>query len=88
MSKLDQAFVLGKFPFRIPSGAQTLAADVFRGFTMIIGEEGTVVYVRSCQLASVPVKANSQMPCRSPAILRHCNALLESPRGSRKYPNC
>jgi hypothetical protein len=36
MSKLGQAFVLGKFPFRIPSGAQTLAADVSRGFTKII----------------------------------------------------
>jgi hypothetical protein len=84
--KLGQAFVLGKIPFRIPSGAQTLAADGFRGFTMILGK-GTVLYVRSCQLASVPVKANIHMPCRAPAILRQCRVLRESPRGSRKYPN-
>jgi hypothetical protein len=28
------------------------------------------------------------MPCRTPAILRQCHVLRESPRGSRKYPNC
>jgi hypothetical protein len=28
------------------------------------------------------------MPCRVPAILRQCRVLRESPRGSRKYPNC
>jgi hypothetical protein len=28
------------------------------------------------------------MPCRAPAILRKCRVLRESPRGSRKYPNC
>jgi hypothetical protein len=28
------------------------------------------------------------MPCRAPAILRQCRVLRESPRGSRKYPNC
>jgi hypothetical protein len=26
--------------------------------------------------------------CRAPAILRQCRVLRESPRGSRKYPNC
>jgi hypothetical protein len=36
----------------------------------------------------LPVKANSHIPCRAPAILRHCRVLHESPRGSRKYPNC
>jgi hypothetical protein len=28
------------------------------------------------------------MLCRAPAILRQCRVLRESPRGSRKYPNC
>jgi len=28
------------------------------------------------------------MPCRAPAMLRQCRVLRESPRGSRKYPNC
>jgi len=27
-------------------------------------------------------------PCRDPALLRQCRVLRESPRGSRKYPNC
>jgi len=27
-------------------------------------------------------------PCRSPALLQQCCLLRESPRGSRKYPNC
>jgi hypothetical protein len=27
-------------------------------------------------------------PCRAPALLRQCRVLHESPRGSRKYPNC
>jgi hypothetical protein len=31
---------------------------------------------------------NSHMPCRAPAMLRQCRVLRESPRGSRKYPNC
>jgi hypothetical protein len=31
---------------------------------------------------------NSHMPCRAPAMLRQCRPLRESPRGSRKYPNC
>jgi len=31
---------------------------------------------------------NSHMPCRSPALLRECRVLRESPRGSRKYPKC
>jgi hypothetical protein len=31
---------------------------------------------------------NSHMPCRAPALLRQCRVLRESPRGSRKYPNC
>jgi hypothetical protein len=31
---------------------------------------------------------NSHMPCRPPAMLRQCRVLRESPRGSRKHPNC
>ena len=28
------------------------------------------------------------LPCRAPALLRQCRVLRESPRCSRKYPNC
>jgi hypothetical protein len=35
-----------------------------------------------------PCRVNSHMPCRTPAILRQCRVLRESPRGRRKYPNC
>jgi hypothetical protein len=31
---------------------------------------------------------NSHMPCRAPALFQQCRVLRESPRGSRKYPNC
>jgi hypothetical protein len=31
---------------------------------------------------------NSHIPCRARAMLRQCRVLRESPRGSRKYPNC
>jgi hypothetical protein len=33
-------------------------------------------------------KANSHMPGRTPAVLRQCRVLRESPCGSWKYPNC
>jgi hypothetical protein len=33
-------------------------------------------------------RVNSHMPCRASAILRQYRVLRESPRGSRKYPNC
>jgi hypothetical protein len=36
----------------------------------------------------MPCRANSHMPCRVPAILRHCRVLREIPRSSRKYPKC
>ena len=37
----------------------------------------------------LPCRAvNSHLPCRAPALLRQCRVLRESPRGSRKYPNC
>jgi hypothetical protein len=37
---------------------------------------------------AMPSRVNSHTPCRAPAILRQCRVLRESPRGSRKYPNC
>jgi hypothetical protein len=37
---------------------------------------------------SMPCRVNSHIQCRPPAILRNCRVLRESPRGSRKYPNC
>jgi hypothetical protein len=37
---------------------------------------------------AIPYHVNSHIPCRAPAILRQCCVLRESPRGSRKYPNC
>lgn len=54
MIKLCQAFVLGKFPFRIPSGTQTLAADGFRGFSLFPVKQGTVLYISPYPLASLP----------------------------------
>jgi hypothetical protein len=36
----------------------------------------------------MPCRVISHIPCRAPAVLRHCRVLRESPRGSRKYPNC
>jgi hypothetical protein len=38
-----------------------------------------------CRAHAVP---HSHMPCRAHANLRQCRVLRESPRGSRKYPNC
>jgi hypothetical protein len=43
---------------------------------------------RPCRSLAVPYRVNSHMPSRAPAILRQCRVLRESPRGSRKYPNC
>jgi len=40
-----------------------------------------------CHSPAMPC-VNSHIPCRSPALLQQCPALRESPRGSRKYPNC
>jgi len=31
---------------------------------------------------------NSHTPCRTTALLRECCVLRESPRSSRKHPNC
>jgi hypothetical protein len=45
----------------------------------------------ACRAHAVPLPCrgvNSHMPCRVPAMLRQCLVLRESPRGSRKYPNC
>ena len=45
----------------------------------------------ACHAHAVPLPCsavNSHMPCRAPAMLRWCRVLRESPRGSRKYPNC
>jgi hypothetical protein len=42
----------------------------------------------SANAMPMPCRANSHTPCRSPAILRQCRVLSESPRGSRKYPKC
>jgi hypothetical protein len=36
----------------------------------------------------LPCRVNSHMPYRDSAILRQCRVLRESPRGTRKYPNC
>jgi hypothetical protein len=41
----------------------------------------------ACRSPAMPC-VNSHMPCRAPALLRQCRVLRESPRGSRKYPNC
>jgi hypothetical protein len=41
-----------------------------------------------CRSPAMPCRVNSHIPCRAPAILRQCCVLRESPRGSRKYPNC
>jgi hypothetical protein len=37
---------------------------------------------------AMPCRINSHMPCRAPVIFWQCSVLYESPRGSRKYPNC
>ena len=45
----------------------------------------------ACRAHAVPLPCravNSHMPCRAPALLRQCRVLRESPRVSRKYPNC
>jgi len=39
-------------------------------------------------LASLALKADSHIACRAPALFQQCRVLRESPRGSRKYPNC
>jgi hypothetical protein len=44
-----------------------------------------------CRSFAVPPPChavNSHMPDHAPALLRQCRVLCESPRGSRKYPNC
>ena len=45
----------------------------------------------ACRAHAVPLPCravNSHLPCRAPALLLQCRVLRESPRGSRKYPNC
>jgi len=45
----------------------------------------------ACRAHAVPLQChafNSHMPRRSPALLRQCRVLRESPCGSRKYLNC
>ena len=45
----------------------------------------------ACRVHAVPQPCravNSHMPCRAPALLRQFRVHCESPRGSRKYPNC
>jgi hypothetical protein len=57
---------------------------------------GMIVTVKAdshiaCRANAVPLPCravNSHMPFRDPAILRQCRVLRESPRGSRKNPNC
>jgi hypothetical protein len=41
-----------------------------------------------CRSPAMPCRVNSHVPCRVPAIFKQCRVLRESPRGSRKYPNC
>jgi hypothetical protein len=41
-----------------------------------------------CRAIAKPCRVNSHIPNCAPAILRQCRVLRESPRGSRKYPNC
>jgi hypothetical protein len=40
-----------------------------------------------CRSPAMPC-VNSHTPCRVPTLLRECRVLRESPRGSRKHPNC
>jgi hypothetical protein len=40
-----------------------------------------------CRSPAMPC-VNSHTPCRATALLRECCVLRESPRGSRKHPNC
>jgi hypothetical protein len=49
-----------------------------------------LIHNTPCRAYAVPMpcRVNPCMPCRAPAILRQCRVLRESPRGSRKYPNC
>jgi hypothetical protein len=45
----------------------------------------------ACRAHAVPLPCravNSHMPRRAPVMLRQFHVLRESPRGSRKYPNC
>ena len=45
----------------------------------------------ACRAHAVPLSwhaVNLHMPCHAPAMLRQCRVLRDSPRGSRKYPNC
>jgi hypothetical protein len=40
-----------------------------------------------CHYPAMPCRINSHKPCHALAIFWQCR-VLESPRGSRKYPNC
>jgi hypothetical protein len=42
---------------------------------------------RPCHSNAMPC-VNSHTPCRAPALFQQSRVLRESPRGSRKYPNC
>jgi hypothetical protein len=41
-----------------------------------------------CRSPAIPCRVNFHLPCRTAAILRQCRVFRESPRDSRKYPNC
>jgi hypothetical protein len=42
---------------------------------------------RPCRSPAMPC-VNSHVPCRATGLFQQCRVLRESPRGSRKYPNC
>jgi hypothetical protein len=44
--------------------------------------------IHTCHAAPMPCRVNSPIPCHAPALFRQCRVLRETPRGSRKYPNC
>jgi hypothetical protein len=53
-----------------------------------LDSEGGFTHSMPCPCYHVIPCVNSHKTCRCPALLQQCRVLRESPRGSRKYPNC
>jgi hypothetical protein len=59
------------------------------GTSNYLNPEGGFTHSMPCPCRSPAMPCvNSHMLCRAPALFQQCRVLRESPRGSRKYPNC
>jgi len=77
------------FPLKWNSLCSFLHSSLLGSNVLSTHSKGGFTHSMPCPCCSPAMPCvNSHMPCRSPALLRQYGVLRESPRGSRKYPNC